>query len=55
MSQTKEQINKIFDDWIDSKDTSQNIIEHLKSQKAFHIEFLTFYHDNYELQQEKKG
>lgn len=37
-------IEEIFNKWLESKDTSENIIDHLKSQKAFHLEFAKIYH-----------
>ena len=39
--------NLLFDDWIKSLDTSENIIEHLKGQKAFHLKFLEYYYLTY--------
>ena len=33
---------ELFKDWLNSLDTSQNIMEHLIGQEAFHIRFLEF-------------
>ena len=36
------EISKTFDAWLESLDTSENIIEHLKGQKSFHMRFAGF-------------
>lgn len=35
-------LEELFEWWLDSLDTTQNVIDHLKSQKLFHIQFAAF-------------
>jgi hypothetical protein len=35
-------MEELFNSWLESKDTSTNIIEHLKTQKSFHLDFLKY-------------
>jgi len=35
-------MEELFNSWLESKDTSTNIIEHLKTQKSFHLSFLKY-------------
>lgn len=32
----------IFEQWLDNKDTTKNVIEHLRGQKSFHLDFAEF-------------
>jgi len=35
-------MEELFNKWLESKDTTENIINHLKGQKAFHLDFLKY-------------
>ena len=35
-------MEELFNKWLESKDTTENIINHLKGQKSFHLDFLKY-------------
>jgi len=35
-------MEELFNSWLESKDTTKNIIDHLKGQKRFHLDFLKY-------------
>lgn len=42
-------MEELFNSWLESKDTSTNIIEHLKTQKSFHLDFLKYVNEQYNI------
>ena len=35
-------MEELFNKWLESKDTTENVINHLKGQKSFHLDFLKY-------------
>jgi len=35
-------MEELFNKWLESKDTTENVINHLKGQKYFHLDFLKY-------------
>jgi hypothetical protein len=35
-------MEELFNKWLESKDTTENVINHLKGQKFFHLDFLKY-------------
>tara|TARA_R110000751_G_C13541768_1_gene455205 strand:+ start:51 stop:341 length:291 start_codon:yes stop_codon:yes gene_type:complete len=35
-------MEELFNKWLESKDTTENVINHLKGQKPFHLDFLKY-------------